>query len=304
MTLDFGRLIAPPVQEEIYPYRRVWRSIIIETTILVLVVVVLFGLTFVTTLQFDTILFGLSLQQILAIGLAVLPALLWIVISYRQELRVLQPRAHILIVFIITALTANAIGIPLQEWLSPATWLSQESTIGRLIGYTVTLGVVHEFIKYIVVRYTVWRDHYRIRQDSLAYCAASAMAYATIINLHFVTTNDMMSLDMIAMRVLFYTTTQLAGSMIVSYGLAEASIRNSIPVTLPVFFLLGTVLSGGMIAFRTTIFNASLGITLAVARPLFSLAFTILLLYGTMTLVGFLYRVEDRRDIDRYASHE
>src|SRR5215207_3989279 len=100
-------MLTPPEDEEIYPYRRVWTSIGLESGILFLlcaVAYVAFTLIGVTLPALVT--------QLVNLLLALLPFGLWVALSLWRERRVPQPRQRLLTVALITALAANAVGIP------------------------------------------------------------------------------------------------------------------------------------------------------------------------------------------------
>lgn len=294
MAFNSTRLIAPPQEEDIYPYRPVWASLLIEISVLSFVAVVFFVLsTFLNIRPSGTI------QAIGIVFLALMPAILWLIFSFLAEQRVQQPRRKLLVVFVMTLLVANAIGIPLVEnFLTPNDWLAQSSAVNRILGYAVTYGATQEILKYLVVRYIVWKNDYRIRSDSVAYCVTSAIAYALVMNLHFISQNPQAGLDVVSARVLLHVAVNIAGSLVVSYGLSESALANAPIVLLPFTFLVAAMVSGGSIAMRTNVHNAGLGLTEAITRPLFSLAFILFVAYASFFVMLFLYRVAQKRDED------
>ncbi|MBN1565650.1 MAG: hypothetical protein JXA10_17525, partial [Anaerolineae bacterium] len=83
-------LLAPEEEiEEIYPYRRVWRTSWIEISSLFVAV----GLIFVLNLL--GVLPALLDGGLYKTGFALLPFMLWLVVSYRAERRALQPRSNL-----------------------------------------------------------------------------------------------------------------------------------------------------------------------------------------------------------------
>ena len=108
MSFSTPPLIAPPKEDVIYPYRRVWRSLIQET----IITVGICGVTFVVY-QF----IGLNLPELVESGfvliLALLPLILWILFSRFAETRVPVPRVGLNTTLGLSALAAAAIGVPL-----------------------------------------------------------------------------------------------------------------------------------------------------------------------------------------------
>ena len=173
-------LIAPPTEEVIYPYRRVWRSIWLETGVLfVLVLGIVFGTAFFAIPQDQWLLFD--------IALGVAPLVLWAIFSWVAEQRVPQPRTRMLAVITLSALVANGVGYPLiNNVLQVEGWVTRGSVTEQLLVYIFAYGVLQEVLKYLVLRHTIWATHVRVRYELVAYAAAGAVAYAAVWNFHII----------------------------------------------------------------------------------------------------------------------
>jgi RsiW-degrading membrane proteinase PrsW (M82 family) len=285
------RLITPPKEtEDIYPYRRVWRSLIIETGVVIAVVSILVILIELFRVELPT-----QLINPINYGLAILPFILWFFFSYRAEQVVQQPRPRIMFTFLVTALIATAIGIPvLDTFYEPERWLSTESTFTRILGYTITIGAMQELLKYLILRFTVW-ETYETRLDAIAYGTTAAVAYATVLNIQYILNNPAIPSAM-GIRVLAFLVLNLIGSLIVSYGLFETLKKTRSLLTLPIAFALATLMNGIGITLRSGIMNASLGISVTATRPLFSLGFLIAF-WGVMAfLMLFAFSSSERQE--------
>ncbi|MEP7290790.1 MAG: PrsW family glutamic-type intramembrane protease [Chloroflexota bacterium] len=259
------KLLTPPGQQEetADPYRPVWRSVIVESALLVLVTLAVF-------LAFG--LLGLQLPAVLTPvinGLLVaLPVLLWLIFSVWRERAVPEPRARLVAVFIITALAANALAIPLIEGvLQPERWLPLGGAISRIIGYAFTVGIVQETTKYAVVRFITWPDFFRTRLDSVAYCVASALGYALVLNLRFLFSGANVTPDVMAMQVFDNVAVNLAASLIVGYGLAEVHFDKPMPFLLMITVALGALVNGIVIPLRSGLTNAAFVLPTSTETP-------------------------------------
>lgn len=246
---------------------------------------------------------GGQLRQFLSLGLILLPAGLWLVFSRLQENRVPEPRRRLASVFVISALVANAIGLPIINFLAPAQWLAFGETIGRLIGYTVTVGVVHETLKYLILRFTIWPDGIRTRLDALAYAAAASMGYVTVLNLNLLTIG-ITSPDVIAGRVFANTTVHLASSAIIAYGMAEVRFNRRSLLLLPITLVIGCVVHGLGISARPNIINAGFVLGIAATRPLFGFIFNLIVVVGVLASMGFLFSARERQEYEAVTSRE
>src|SRR5690606_10891330 len=132
----------------------VWLSIVLECGILFAIVAALYVVSRFVTIPEPP-------QLFINIALALAPLALWIVFSWWRERFVPQPRQNLAGVVIIAALSANAVGLPvINDVFQLERWLSLESAIYRIIGYTFTMGIVQSTIVYLVVRYTAWPSNF------------------------------------------------------------------------------------------------------------------------------------------------
>jgi hypothetical protein len=295
LTAFNSRLLTPPrEEEEIYPYRRVWRSLILENGIMFGVALVFFVLV-----NFLGFAFPDALRTPLKILIALLPAILWFAFSWMAERLVPEPRTRLLSVALVSGLIANAVGLPfLSETLQVERWLSLASAIDRIVGYTITSGIVYGLLQYLVLRYLVWSDVLRTRLDAIAYGAACAVGYATILNLDFVLSGSPPP-DVVAMRVFSMITMHTASSIILAYGLAESRFSNANPFLLPLMMAFSALIIGIAIPIRAGLTNASItlaNLQLAAPRPLFGLLFSGALIVAISFAMAFLFNNAERQE--------
>lgn len=255
------------------------------------------GLAMLLVLRFVSV--PLPLKQPVALFAALFPAILWLRFSWFPERNVLEPRQGLLLVAVIAALAANAVGIPfVNSVLRVSEWLPLSSAINRIVGYAFTVGVVHEFIRYLVVRFTVWPSQYRTRLDAVAYGLAAAVGYATVLNLHFVLSADPTP-DIAAVRVFDELVRQVAGGVVVGYGLAEVRFNpRPFPFLLAVTISFATLITGISIPVTSGLTNVTLSVSspITAASPLRGFIFSTLLTAGTTAALIFLYNTAIRQD--------
>ncbi|MCC7447287.1 MAG: PrsW family intramembrane metalloprotease [Anaerolineae bacterium] len=246
--MSFEPILLAPEREkkEVYPYRRVWRSALIEAGVML-------ALTVAAVLieRFARPQLGDTQRHIAALAFALAPFVLWYVFSYVAERQSPQPRTRLFTVAILGALVANAIGVPLIERVFTVDdWLSTAPGGSRILGYALTAGIVQEFLKYAVVRYSVWPNAFRIRSDGIAYALAASVGYATVLNVNFAL-NSTASLSMGALRITELALSQMAISTIMGFFLAELKITYRPAIFwLPGSLLLAALLTGFAVTFR------------------------------------------------------
>jgi len=243
--------------------------------------------------------FPSALKQPTALFVALFPAVLWLRFSWLRERTVPEPRQGLLLVAVIAALAANAVGVPfVNNVLRPDEWLPLSGAVSRIVGYAFTVGVIHEFIRYLVVRFTVWPSQYRTRLDAVAYGAAAAVGYATVLNLHFVLSADPTP-EVAALRVFDELVRQVAGGIIVGYGLAEVRFNTRpFPFLLAATIAFATLITGIAIPVASGLANVTLSVNSPVtaANPLRGFLFSALLIVGVAAVLVFLYNTAIRQD--------
>lgn len=291
-------LTPPREEEEIYPYRPVWSSIIIEVGGVFAVTIVFFGLS-----RFLDITFPTNLYRPISVLLAITPAILWLFFSRLRERFVPEPRHNLLSVFVVSALAANAVGLPLINALELDRWLSLSGAIDRVIGYTVSVGVIHEMLKYLVVRYMTFPDRLRIRDDAIAYCIASAIGYVTVLNLHAVIDNTIAP-DIAATRIFSAVAFHIAGSIMIAYGLAELRFNPTTLFIMPLMLTFASIIHGMSITARSGFVNAAFVLGTGGTRPIIGLAISLVVVVGGLILSAFLFNAAERQEREAIVSRE
>jgi RsiW-degrading membrane proteinase PrsW (M82 family) len=284
-------LLAPEEElEEIYPYRRVWRTSWIEVTLLLIAVLALYILTSILGLIPAD-----SRQPALKVGIAGLPLALWLLISYQGERRALQPRPGLLGVMVLGMLVANGVAIPLEERVFvPERWLPAAGFFGRVLGYAFTIGFAAEFLKYAVLRYTAWPHRFQRRLDGMAYALAVSVGFASVLNFRVAIYTDA-TVVATALRVASTTFSHLAVGLIVAYFLVELAIGRP-----PIFWiasglLFAALLSGLYFGFRGTAIVSGLSVEGTGSAPIRGLALAFGFVAIMFSSVAFVVQSADAR---------
>jgi len=291
-ALSFEPILLAPEEEpvEVYPFRRVWRTTWLEVLILALAA----GGLYAVTAWFG--LLPATLRDTSGkVALALLPLAAWLLISYRGERRALQPRPHLLSVLLLGALVANAVALPLSERLFvPERWLPQQGFFGRVLGYTFTAGFTGEFLKYAVLRYTVWAGCFRQRLDAAAYALAVSLGFALVLNLRYALDTNATT---VATGLWAASTTfgHLATGLVLGFFLGELRIGQPPVIWMPLGLLLAGLISGLHYAFRGIAIVSELGVGATASRPIGGLALSFSLIAVMLAVFAFLIQSADER---------
>lgn len=287
-----SRTIAPDeIEQERYPYRRVWPSIILEMGMLGIICIAVYFAARLLNIQLS----GVSLSIVEAVIIAV-PIILWIAFSLLREQTADLPRFRLLIVMIITLLAANAITIPVANALfQTSTWLPHEATIQRIIGYTFTLGISQAITQYLVVYYCIYPRGLRVRADSIAYFAAASVGYAAILNIHFMLDSSP-ALDVLVLTVFANQATSMAMSFLLAFGLAEVRFARPTPFLMMIMVALSALVCGLSITFRGGLINGGFSLLGGSASPLYGFVLSAGLLVAVGFIIAFFFRTAEQRE--------
>lgn len=263
------QLLTPPrEEEEIQPYHKAWRPIIIQSTVLV----------FLTVAGLITGILGISIpssvNNVLIWLVAFAPLIVWFLAAYIPDRAANQPRTRLLSVFIISALAAQAITIPfIENVLQVETWISLISALERIVAYSFTVGITQASLFYVVLRTTVWKAHLRNRYDIVAYAQASATGYLFIETLHFATMGNI-SYATLSDLVLAHFAILMSSALIIAYGISISKFDDA--------FLIVPAIAIGFASFST-------GLALPLYTGLTNTTFTILAPSTTNPFLGVIF---------------
>ena len=291
------RLIAPPTDEtSVYPYTRVWRSVLLfGGTLLGSALVINILDTFI--LQLDR-----SLYLPIDVAIALLPVPLWLIFCLLPERTVEQPRRGLATAFLGAALVANGVTLPLVNAVFQLeTWLSFADPLTRIIGFTFTLGIAQQLSQYLVVRFVAWDSLIRIRADVVAYTLAAAVGYATAVNV--VTALQQPSAPGASAYGMFTVVAfTVAPALLVAYGMGEVRLSNPNAFLLPITFALAALVYGVMNTLRGSLVNATFTLNeqaqVSAPSPSFGLLVATALWAGAGVIVTTLITTAERREAE------
>lgn len=177
--------------------------------------------------------------------MALVPAVIWMIFFYRQDRLEPEPKAYVLEVFLLGALLASALGIPLvRDLFRVQDWLGQ-STLTNVLGSILVIGFVQEFLKYAAVRYSVYLStEFDERVDGVVYGTAAGLGFATMLNINYVVSNAGVDLRMGMIRIAITTLAQASFAGISGYFLGRAKFEEEPVWWLPLGVTVAAVLNG------------------------------------------------------------
>ncbi|MCY3834793.1 MAG: hypothetical protein OXG85_17405 [Chloroflexi bacterium] len=291
------RFQSNPEQQGAYSILPVWRRLVSLLLVLaaVLLIIVLVG-------QFLEVRFDPRFERVAALALTPFALLLWLFISVLPEYRTERPRRRLIGVAVVSALTASAIGLPLaQDFMRISEWLPLQSVFQRVLGYSLSAGVIDTGLKFVVLRYLIYPQALRVRSDAIAYAAASAMGYSAFLSVAFIWRLTP-AWDIAAVYLLANLAVQLASGLFIALGIIESYFSDAPLLVLPVNIAVGALAGGVISALLGGFLSGPLTTAGNTARPLLTFAMLLAALALTLGTVYFLYSNSERREREAYMS--
>jgi RsiW-degrading membrane proteinase PrsW (M82 family) len=235
----------------------VWRAglgLIISQVVFVLLVELLVTLLKPTLTGWALFVIGLVL--------ALIPALIWLFFFYQQDRLEPEPKGYVLGVFILGALLAQGIGIPLlQDVFGVSRWLSINTWV-NLLGSILVIGFTQEFLKYAAVRYSIYPSReFDERADGVVYGTAAGLGYATMLNINYIVASGGVNLQAGVIRIVVTALAQASFAGLSGYFLGRAKFEDEPVWWLPSGVALAAVLNGLFTYLRGEITTTGLTLT-------------------------------------------
>ncbi len=292
-TFDASLLSPPSPREDVYPYRRVWRTTAYETGILIAGALAVNLVGSLLDVHLDV-----RQRPLVTALLALMPLALWLLFSYRGEQRARRPRKGLLPILVVSILAANAATTPfVDEVIAPETWLSTASGLVRILGYTLTVGLAFEFSKYLILRVMAWPKRFERRIDAVAYSLVVSLAFATVLNLRFALLDGGGQPGAAALRIVSTVLVQQAAGLVVAYRLMVLKFGTPRLFSLALSLLAGSFLIGFHTAFRAGLTVGSFGVGATGNTPLLGFGFSVAFGVAVFALFAFLIATAEARDV-------
>jgi len=263
-----------------------WRSILALIVTLVVFVAAVYALTTAIKPVFTA-----STLVLVGIVLALVPAAIWLAFFYQQDRLEPEPVGYVLGVFVLGALLAAAVGIPLvNSVFRIGNWLYTD-TLTTILGSILVVGFIQEFLKYAAVRYSIYTsDEFDEPTDGIIYATAAGLGYATVLNIQFVVANGGVNLGpgVIAMAVVALAQASFAG--ITGYFLGQAKFKSDPVWWMPLGVTLAAVANGIFNWLRGLITRGGIGLSGSTSSPWWGLVLAAVVAVAVMGLLLWLIR--------------
>ncbi len=235
--------------------------------------------------------FSGALLVVVGLALALISAAIWLVFFYMQDRLEPEPKNYVLMVFLLGALVAQAVDIPLlRDAFQVQRWIPQ-SFLGGLLGSILVVGFVQEFLKYAVVRYSIYPlVEFDERIDGVIYGTAAGLGYATMLNLNYVVSSGGVNLQAGVIRIVVTALAQASFAGLSGYFLGRAKFEDEPVWWLPAGVTLAATLNGIFTWLRGELTTTSLTLSGGGFNPWPGLILATLMAAGVLGVLYYLMR--------------
>jgi protease PrsW len=260
---DRCRICAQPATKSLGAYRfcdrhyeralhqrgSLWRADLVSLVALVVFVLIVYVLDAVL----DPHLRGIDLVAV-GVVVALVPAAIWLTFFYRRDRLEPEPKEMVIGVFLLGALVAAAVGIPLvQNWFDVGSWLNL-SLLAQVGGNVLVVGVVQMTLVYLAVRLSAYEstelDEWT---DGILYGTAAGVGFATVLNINFIVSSGGADLGTGTIRVALTALVLASLGGLVGYFLGHDRLEVRPIWYVPVGVALAAVLDGVYWYLRTSL---------------------------------------------------
>ncbi|HUF38810.1 MAG TPA: PrsW family glutamic-type intramembrane protease [Anaerolineales bacterium] len=191
--------------------------------------------------------------------LAIVPAIVWLAFFYRRDRLEPEPKGMVMQVFLLGALVAAAIGIPVVDNLFAVdNWLTR-STMTHILGAIFVIGFTQEFLKYAAVRFSVFgSSEFDEPVDGIVYATAAGLGYAALLNINFVIESGGVDLGAGVIRITVTSLAHASFAGVVGYFLGQEKFTKRPAWWSAAGVSLAAVLNGLFFFLRSTLTQGSL----------------------------------------------
>jgi len=247
--------------------RSVWQSGVLQ-----IVAVVAFAVVMALILSVTKPAIKGTALALAGVVLALVPAILWLAFFYAQDRLEPEPKPYVAGVFVLGALLASAVGIPVVRGLFHVQdWLGR-SMLVNILGSILVIGFVQEFLKYAAVRYSVYLlPEFDERMDGILYGTAAGLGFATMLNIQYVLESGGVDLGMGVIRIVVTALAQASFAGITGYFLGRAKFEEEPVWWLPLGLAIAAVLNGLFTVARGSVTRVGSALAGHTANPWYSL---------------------------------
>jgi RsiW-degrading membrane proteinase PrsW (M82 family) len=227
--------------------------------------------------------------------LALIPALLWLAFFYAQDRLEPEPKGHVLGVFVLGALLASAVGIPIvRDLFQVQDWLGSGPLV-NLLGSILVVGFVQSFLVYAAVRYSVYLSpEFDERFDGILYGTAAGLGFATVLNINFVVENGGVNLSVAVIQSVITALVHASFGGLLGYFLGRAKFEDEPVWWLPAGLTLVATLNGLFAVTWNAVIQSGSVLSGQTINPWLGLVLAIVVAGATFVALIFLIRRANR----------
>jgi protease PrsW len=157
---------------------------------------------------------------------SLLPALLWLWLFYRTDKYDKEPGQLIIGMFVLGALVAYGLSVPLEELVRQRLAPDKAFTLGSILPALLIIGLLQETLKFVVVRLSVYNSpHFNEPADGMVYMISAGIGAAFAYNIVYFNALGTINTGIVITRIIEFYLTSAAFAGIAGYFMGVAKFR-------------------------------------------------------------------------------
>jgi RsiW-degrading membrane proteinase PrsW (M82 family) len=236
---------------------------------------------------------GLAGTPLVLLGLviAIVPAVAWMTLFYREDRVEPEPRTYVIAVFALGALLAAGVGVPLlRDVLTLGRW-SSDSLPVQLAASILGTGLVEAALVYAAVRVSVYgTSEFDEATDGIIYGTAAGLGYATVLNVSLILNAGGAVLSFASIHVVL-TALLLAGAGgVIGHFMSGQKLRDRPAWWSAAGVAIGAVLLGLYATVRSVVSGGTAAVSGVLIGPWIGLVIAIVLAGGVYAVLTRIVR--------------
>lgn len=191
-----------------------------------MIVLIVLGIVSSSLLSGVVLEFERSVHLMFSWIVSLLPALLWLWLFYRQDKYDKEPGQLIIGMFVLGALVAYGLAIPIEEMIRTRLASGKAFSVESILPVLLIIGLVQETIKFAVVRLTVYNSpHFNEPADGMVYMISAGIGAAFAYNIVYFNSLGAINTGVVITRIIEFYLTSAAFAGIAGYFMGIAKFR-------------------------------------------------------------------------------
>jgi len=222
-------------------------------------------------------------RLLFAIGVTLLPGLLWLWFFYMEDKYEKEPKQMLLGVFALGGLTAYALSKPITALFVPEVSVFDQNLLSQFLVAFLLVGMIQQLVIFLTVRYSIYfSNEFNEPADGVIYSIAAGLGFAAVYNFEYLVQMDAMNLGIVITRIINFYLVMAIFSGIMGYFIGFAKFSKAKNCGREMFMAIGLILAAFLNGLYWTVLTNVQGMNFSILKELAISAGSVIVIYLIM----------------------